>query len=74
VSSTPLTARELEVARLVARGLTAKAIGRVLKLRENTVNAHVFKICLKIPDAGTNRRQRIEKFLEREDLVNHSPQ
>ena len=44
----PLTAREFEVARLVADGLTNAAIGEQLKLSPRTVGAHVEHILAKL--------------------------
>ncbi len=40
----PLTARQLEVARLLARGLTNREIGSVLSIAQGTVKAHVAAI------------------------------
>ena len=44
----PLTAREREVAALVARGLTNRAIAAALVVSERTVEAHVAHICQKL--------------------------
>jgi DNA-binding CsgD family transcriptional regulator len=44
----PLTAREFEVARLVADGLTNAAIGELLRLSPRTVGAHVEHILAKL--------------------------
>ena len=43
-----LTARELEVLRLVATGKTNKAIAATLSLSEKTVERHVSNICTKL--------------------------
>jgi DNA-binding NarL/FixJ family response regulator len=43
-----LTARQHEVARLVACGLTNREVARVLELTEGTVKLHVHKILQKL--------------------------
>jgi len=45
---TDLTARELEVLRMLARGLTNKEIGRALEISGNTVRNHVNSIIEKL--------------------------
>jgi DNA-binding NarL/FixJ family response regulator len=52
----PLSARELEVARLVARGLTNKEIGQHLYLSERTAENHVQHILTKL---GLRNRSQI---------------
>src|SRR6202040_3559571 len=44
----PLSAREWEVARLVAKGLTDRQIGERLVLAERTVGAHLERIYAKL--------------------------
>lgn len=43
-----LSGRELEIARLAARGLTNKAIGRVLDISPRTVSTHLSKVFAKL--------------------------
>jgi DNA-binding NarL/FixJ family response regulator len=43
-----LTARELEILNMLAKGLTNKQIGRVLKISDNTVRNHVNSILEKL--------------------------
>jgi DNA-binding CsgD family transcriptional regulator len=52
----PLTARELEVARLIAQGLTNAEIGEELSVSPRTVSAHVEHILAKL---GVSRRTEI---------------
>lgn len=44
----PLTARELEVLRLVAEGLSNREIARALVISQGTVKTHVHNICSKL--------------------------
>jgi DNA-binding NarL/FixJ family response regulator len=56
-----LTARELEVLRLVAEGRSDRAVAARLVLSERTVEAHVRNIFLKLgllPAPDVNRRVR----------------
>ncbi len=55
VPPSPLSPRELEVARLVARGLTNKQIGETLFVSERTAENHVQHILLKL--GFSNRSQ-----------------
>ena len=52
----PLSPRELEVARLVARGLTNKQIGEALYVSERTAENHVQHILVKL---GFSSRSQI---------------
>jgi DNA-binding NarL/FixJ family response regulator len=60
---TELTARELEILRLLAKGLTNKQIGKVLSISENTVKNHVNSVIEKLEvsdrtEAATTAIQR----------------
>jgi DNA-binding CsgD family transcriptional regulator len=55
-ADSPLSPRELEVARLVARGLTNKQIGRALYVSEQTAENHVQHILTKL---GLRNRSQI---------------
>jgi DNA-binding CsgD family transcriptional regulator len=61
-----LTARELEVLRLVATGETNKAIAATLVLSERTVDRHVSNIFAKL---GTPSRTAATAYAYRHDLV-----
>ena len=56
VTGSPLSPRELEVARLVARGLTNKQIGETLFVSERTAENHVQHILVKL---GFSNRSQI---------------
>jgi DNA-binding CsgD family transcriptional regulator len=56
ISRSPLSPRELEVARLVARGLTNKQIGQALYVSERTAENHVQHILVKL---GFSNRSQI---------------
>ena len=66
-----LTARQHEVARLVARGLTNREVARVLELTEGTVKLHVHNILQKLGEKnryalflkGESPRQPARKFV-----------
>jgi DNA-binding NarL/FixJ family response regulator len=55
-AGSPLSPRELEVARLVARGLTNKQIGEALFVAERTAENHVQHILVKL---GFSNRSQI---------------
>jgi non-specific serine/threonine protein kinase len=48
----PLTAREIQVARLVARGMTNRAIAQSLELSVETVNDHIRNAAARLPGDG----------------------
>jgi DNA-binding NarL/FixJ family response regulator len=56
----PLSPREVEVARLVARGLTNKQIGETLFVSERTAENHVQHILVKL---GFSNRSQIAAWL-----------
>ena len=62
-ASSPLSKRELEVARLVAGGLSNKEIGSRLFLSERTVETHVSKILKRL---GINSRVEIASWVAQE--------
>lgn len=62
-ATTPLSKRELEVARLVAAGLSNKEIGSRLFLSERTVETHVSKILNRL---GINSRVEIASWVAQE--------
>jgi DNA-binding NarL/FixJ family response regulator len=59
--SETLTPRELEVIRLMARGLTNVAIANELVVREGTVKYHVKNILRKL--GATSRADAVSKFV-----------
>ena len=52
-----MTARQIEVARLLAQGCTNKAIGGMLAMTENTVKVHIAAIFRALK--GTNRTEAV---------------
>ncbi|MBO0692229.1 MAG: response regulator transcription factor [Acidimicrobiaceae bacterium] len=63
----PLSKRELEVARLLAEGLTNKEIGSRLFISERTVDTHVRKILDKL---GFNSRSQVAAWAGRQAAAN----
>lgn len=63
-SPSTLTPRQLEVARLVAQGLTNKEIASRLFVSERTAEGHVDQICNKL---GFNSRVQIAAWLIRRE-------
>jgi DNA-binding CsgD family transcriptional regulator len=59
-AASPLTPRELEVARLVAQRLTNKQIGETLFVSERTAENHVQHILIKL---GFSNRSQIATWL-----------
>lgn len=59
----PPSARELEVLRLVARGLTNREIGRELRISEATVKSHVLHLFQKL--GVSDRTAAVTRALER---------
>jgi predicted ATPase/DNA-binding CsgD family transcriptional regulator len=62
----PLTRRELEVARLIAKGLTNKAIAAELVLSRRTVDGHVERLFAKL---GVTTRAQAAVWMSRHDSV-----
>lgn len=63
-----LSAREMDVARLVAEGLADKEIASILRIRIGTVKTHIDRIAGKI-GARKNRRVEITVWIERADAA-----
>jgi DNA-binding NarL/FixJ family response regulator len=61
-SAEPLTGREVEVLRLVAKGLTNKAIGRALDISDRTVQGHLANIYGKLH--ASSRTEAVTKALQ----------
>ena len=61
--STQLSAREIEVLRLLAKGLSNKAIGTAINITEGTVKTHVTNILAKL--GVTDRTQAIVTSVKR---------
>lgn len=66
----PLTAREAEVASLVAHGCTNREIGETLVIAERTAESHIFNICAKL---GFRSRTQIAVWAARRGLVDDEP-
>ena len=66
----PLTAREAEVASLVAHGCTNREIGESLVIAERTAESHIFNICAKL---GFRSRTQIAVWAARRGLVDGWP-
>lgn len=66
-SRNELTRREVEVANLIARGLTNRDIARQLQLQEHTVKNYVFNIFDKV---GVTNRVELVLYMHRENALN----
>jgi len=64
-----LTARELEVLNLLARGMTARRIGDILNITKRTVGAHTQSILAKL--GAANSRQAVAIALRDKIIVLH---
>ena len=60
IADHPLSNRELEVATLVAEGLSNRAIAQRLHLSERTAESHVKNICDKL---GFNSRSQVAAWV-----------
>jgi len=69
-ASSPLSPREIEVARLVAKGLTNKQIGEALYLSERTAENHVRHILVKL---GFSNRSQIAAWSTERVPSDHPP-
>ena len=58
--SAPLTKRELEIARLIAEGLTAPQLGAKLFISERTVESHVTNM---LNELGFNSRIQLARWV-----------
>ncbi len=63
----PLTARQADVGRLVAAGLTTRQIADRLGISEFTVAAHIRDAAAALPGTGRPRYRVLRHFLERDD-------
>jgi DNA-binding NarL/FixJ family response regulator len=61
-----LTPRELEVARLIGRGMTNREIGRALGIAEQTVKNHVSDA---LDRSGTRSRAALAVHVSRVDML-----
>lgn len=59
--SDELTAQELQIAQLVARGLTNREIGQMLYLSRRTISSHLYRI---FPKLGISLRSELASALE----------
>ena len=59
----PVTAREREIAELIAAGLTNKEIAEQLTLSIRTVEGHVYRACFKLDVAD---RDELAKLIRKE--------
>ena len=67
----PLTRREFEVARLVARGLTNREIAEELRITARTAGSHLEHIRAKL---GVSRRSEIAAWATAIEAAESSPQ
>lgn len=68
--SSPLTRREAEIARLVARGMTNKEIAATLMIARRTAEGHVEHILTKL---GFNSRARIAAWVDEQEQAGPDP-
>jgi DNA-binding CsgD family transcriptional regulator len=65
-----LTARETEIVRLLADGLTARSTARELRLSVKTVEAHKLNVMRKL---GVHKRSELLRYAEQNGLVQPAP-
>lgn len=69
-----LSAREMEVARLVAEGLADKEIADILMIHIGTVKTYLDRISRKLGTrADRNRRTAVARFIERLEAQSEPP-
>ena len=62
---TPLSPRQEQVAELVARGRTYKAIAKELNISRFTVHRHIVAIGARLPGVGATRERIMAWYVER---------
>ena len=71
IESNPLSRREVEVALLIAQGLTSKEVGRRLFIERGTVDTHVQHIYNKL---GIESRPQLAIWLMDHGLLRRAPE
>jgi two-component system, NarL family, nitrate/nitrite response regulator NarL len=62
IASQELTSRQVEIIRLIAKGLSNKEVGRLLDISEGTVKVHLHNIYFKL---GLPNRTALSVFASR---------
>lgn len=68
-----LTPRQAEVARLVAKGYSDKAIAREIGISPDTVKAHVRDAAQRVPGSGRARFRLLVLFITTEQSAKPEP-